>query len=123
MKQNRWIPVIAGSLIFLFTGMVYAWGTFSLSISQEFPQWTQAQLSLTFSLVWTFFCLGGILSGMIAGKVRPTYTLLACGVLFLASFLLTANMQSLAMLYIAFGVLGGLVTGVQMIPAMSLMVE
>lgn len=112
MKQNRWVPVIAGSLIFLVTGMVYAWGTFSLSISQEFPQWTQAQLSLTFSLVWTFFCLGGILSGMIAGKIKPTYTLLACGVLFLVSFLLTANAYTLAMLYIAFGVLGGLVTGV-----------
>lgn len=112
MKTNRWIPVIAGSLIFLFTGMVYAWGTFSLSISQEFPQWTQAQLSLTFSLVWTFFCLGGILSGMLAGKVKPTYTLLACGVLFLVSFLLTANTHSLVMLYLAFGVLGGLVTGV-----------
>ena len=112
MKQNRWIPVIAGSLIFLFTGMVYAWGTFSLSISQEFPQWTQAQLSLTFSLVWTFFCLGGILSGMIAGRIKPTYTLLTCGVLFLVSFLLTANTHSLYMLYFAFGVLGGLVTGV-----------
>ncbi len=112
MKQNRWIPVIAGSLIFLFTGMVYAWGTFSLSISHEFPQWTQAQLSLTFSLVWTFFCLGGILSGIVAGKVKATYTLLACGALFLVSFLLTANTHSLYMLYFAFGVLGGLVTGV-----------
>ena len=112
MKRTRTLHLVAGTLVFLVAGLVYAWSTFSLSISQEYPHWTQAQLSLTYSLVWIFFCVGGILSALIAGKLKPITILMSCGVLFLISFLLAANAHSLPMLYLSFGILGGLLTGI-----------
>ncbi len=112
MRQSRIVKLIAGTMIFLVAGLVYAWTTFSLSISQEYPHWTQAQLSLTYSFVWIFFCVGGILSALIAGKIRPTVILLACGVLFFGSFLWASRAQSLTELYLSFGILGGLLTGI-----------
>ena len=112
MKRSRVLQLTAGTLIFLVAGLVYAWSTFSLSISQEYPHWTQAQLSLTYSLVWIFFCVGGILSALIAGKLRPSVILITCGILFFGSFLWAANAHSLPGLYLSFGILGGLLTGI-----------
>ena len=112
MKHSRLPLLIAGAMIFLVSGLVYAWSTFSLSISQEFPQWTQAQLSLTYSLVWIFFCVGGILSALIARKVKPIVILMSCGVLFLVSFLWAASAATLLTLYLSFGIMGGLLTGI-----------
>lgn len=112
MKRSRLPLLIAGTLIFLVSGLVYAWSTFSLSISQEFPQWTQAQLSLTYSLVWIFFCVGGILSALITGKIKPIVILISCGLLFLASFLWAASAATLLTLYLSFGIMGGLLTGI-----------
>ena len=56
-KMNRWIYVIAGTFILLFAGMVYAWSVMSSPIATQYPQWSKAQLSITFTLVMTFFCL------------------------------------------------------------------
>lgn len=112
MKRSRLPLLIAGTMIFLVAGLVYAWSTFSLSISQEFPQWTQAQLSLTYSLVWIFFCVGGIVSALMAGKIRPIVILMSCGVLFSVSFLWAASATTLMTLYLSFGILGGLLTGI-----------
>ena len=68
MKMNRWIPAIAGTIILLFAGLVYAWSTMSVPIAQEYPQWLEAQRALTFTLLIIFFCLGGLVNGMIAKK-------------------------------------------------------
>lgn len=48
-KLNRWVYAALGVLILLFAGMVYAWSVLSGPIAQEFPEWTKAQLSLTFT--------------------------------------------------------------------------
>ena len=112
MKRSRIPVLLAGTMIFLVAGLVYGWSTFSLSISQEYPHWTQAQLSLTYSLVWIFFCVGGIVSALIAGAFKPIVILMGSGVLFLISFLVAANAHSLPVLYLSFGVLGGLLTGI-----------
>ena len=64
---NRWVYAIAGVVILLFAGLVYAWSVLSGPIAAEFAQWTKAQLSLTFTLVMICFCIGC----MIFFKVKP----------------------------------------------------
>ena len=32
MKQHRWIPAVAGVLVLLFAGLVYAWSLILLSV-------------------------------------------------------------------------------------------
>jgi len=57
MKLKRWMPVVAGTVILLFAGLVYAWSTLSVPIAQEFTDWLEAQRALTFTLLIVFFCL------------------------------------------------------------------
>lgn len=111
-KTNRWRYVVVGVLVLLCAGMVYAWSVLSGPIAKEFPQWTTAQLSMTFTLVMILFCLGGLAGGALAGKVSPKLYLWVAGVLFLAGFFLSSRVQSLWGLYLSFGVVCGFASGI-----------
>ena len=103
-SASRWIYVAVGCVVLLFSGLVYAWSVLSGPIAAEFPRWTTAQLSLTFTIVMSFFCLGGLTCGALSARISPRIFLWISALLFLAGFLLTASMRSLPMLYVGFGV-------------------
>lgn len=113
--HNRWVYVIAGVIAMMLGGVVYTWSLFSLPIAQEFPQWTQAQLSFTFTVVMLCFSLGNLSIGLLAEKLRrisARIMLLGGAVLFALTFFISARAQTPAVLYVGFGVLGGLMAGV-----------
>lgn len=111
MKLKRWIPAAAGTIILLFAGLVYAWSTLSVPITQEFPDWTQAQRALSFTLMIIFFCLGGLVNGVITTKVKPHWSLAASAALFLLGFLLGASLKNPLSLHLSFGVCCGMAAG------------
>ena len=108
MKNNRWFYAIVGVVILLFAGMVYAWSVLSGPIAQEFPEWSKAQLSMTFTIVMILFCLGALISGFLAKRVSARVYIWISAALFLIGFLMAANIRSLAALYISFGVICGI---------------
>ena len=110
-KINRWLYAIVGCAVLLVSGLVYAWSVLSGPIAAEFPQWSAAQLSLTFTIVMSFFCVGSLAGGLLSSKVSQKVYLWVSAALFLAGFLLTANIQSILMLYIGFGVICGFASG------------
>ena len=110
-SASRWIYVAVGCVVLLFSGLVYAWSVLSGPIAAEFPRWSTAQLSLTFTIVMSFFCLGGLTCGALSARISPRIFLWISALLFLAGFLLTASMRSLPMLYVGFGVVCGLASG------------
>ena len=120
---NRWVYAIIGVIVLLFAGLVYAWSVLSTPIAAEFPDWTKAQLSLTFTLVMIFFCIGSLLCGFLVGKLPVKATVWGSAVLFLAGFLLASRARSLGMLYISFGVMCGLGSGLSYNAVMSTMVR
>ena len=69
-SASRWIYVAVGCVVLLFSGLVYAWSVLSGPIAAEFPRWTTAQLSLTFTIVMSFFCLGGLTCGALSAFPR-----------------------------------------------------
>lgn len=112
MKQNnRWKYAVAGVIILLFAGLIYAWSVLSSPIAAEFSDWSKGSLSLTFTMAMSFFCIGGFIAGLLAGKVKERYIFIASAVLFLAGFILVSLMQSIGSLYLGFGVLAGLGAG------------
>ncbi len=112
MKQtNRWFYALIGVIVLLFDGMVYAWSVLSMPIAQEYPDWTKAQLSLTFTIVMILFCIGCMAGGMLAPKTSARTCLWISAALFLGGFVIAANMHSLAMLYLGFGVICGFASG------------
>ena len=111
IPKKRWLYAIAGVAVLLFGGLVYAWSVLAGPIAADFPDWTKAQLSLTFTLVMIFFCLGGLIGGLLSGKVKPQVRVLASAVLFAIGFFLASRSETLLMLYLSFGVLCGLASG------------
>ena len=87
-SASRWIYVAVGCVVLLFSGLVYAWSVLSGPIAAEFPHWSTAQLSLTFTIVMSFFCLGGLTCGALSARISPRIFLWISALLFLAGFLL-----------------------------------
>ena len=124
MKQlNRWVYAIVGVIVLLFAGMVYAWSVLSTPIAAEFTGWTKAQLSLTFTLVMILFCIGSLLCGLLAGKLSAKNAVRVSAVLFLAGFFIASRCQSPVTLYLGFGLLCGLASGLAYNGVMSTMVK
>lgn len=108
---NRWVYAIVGVIVLVFAGMVYAWTVLSAPIAAMYPEWTKAQLSLTFTLVMFCFCIGGFLGGVLSKRVKPWIILLLSAVLFILGFFIASRATSLIVLYIGFGVLAGFGSG------------
>ena len=124
MKQlNRWVYAIVGVIVLLFAGLVYAWSVLSTPIGAEFTGWTKAQLSLTFTLVMILFCIGSLLCGLLAGKLSAKNAVRLGAALFLAGFFIASRCQSPLTLYLGFGVLCGLGSGLSYNAVMSTMVR
>ena len=110
-KTNRWVYVVTGVIILLFAGLIYAWSVLSSPIQAEFTEWSKGSLSLTFTLAMSFFCIGGLLAGLMAGKIKERFIFVASAVCFVIGFLMVSMMQNIVSLYLGFGVLAGLGAG------------
>ncbi len=104
-KTNRWAQAIWGVLILLFAGLIYAWSVLSSPFAAEYPNWSKGSLSLTFTLAMSFFCIGGLVAGLLAGKVKEWMICGASAVLFLVGFIIVSSMTNITQLYLGFGVL------------------
>ena len=105
------INAAIGLVLMLFAGFIYAWSILSVPIATEFSQWTGTQLSLTFTICMACFCLGGILSGVLARRVPIRVNLLLSAILFVVGFFITGHITGISMLYLGYGVLGGTASG------------
>ncbi len=110
-KLNRWVYAVLGVVVLLFAGLIYAWSVLSSPFAAEFTDWSKGALSLTFTLAMSFFCLGGLIAGLVAGKIKERFIFCASAAFFLIGFILVSVMQSLPVLYLGFGVLAGLGAG------------
>ena len=109
---NRWIYAIVGTIVLLLAGLVYAWSVMARTIGASRPDWTAAQLSLSFTLVMAFFCIGCLIAGVLSKTVKPNIYVLISAALFLAGFMIAAGTgSSPTQLYLGFGVLCGMGAG------------
>jgi MFS transporter, OFA family, oxalate/formate antiporter len=110
MKIRRTAPLVAGAIIYLFIGLIYAWSIFVAPLEADFG-WTRAQTSLTFTVSMSFFCLGGIASGIISKKLKSRSVVWIAAIFLLAGFVLASRINSIFGLYIAYGVCCGFGVG------------
>ncbi len=120
MKDGKkLIHLAAGVLVLLLAGLVYAWSVLSLPLGKEFPGWSKAQLSFTFTLVMICFCLGCFVKGRVSTRIRPEQSIVLAAVMLLAGFFLSSRMHSLPVLYLSFGGLCGFASGFAYITVLS----
>ncbi|MCR5666701.1 MAG: MFS transporter [Eubacterium sp.] len=117
---NRWVYAIFGVIALLMAGLVYAWSVMSKPIGAAHTDWTAAQLSLTFTLVMVFFCLGGLIAGILSKKIPTRIFIILAGILFIIGFFIAAMAgDSPALLYLGFGIICGLGAGFAYTPVMG----
>lgn len=112
MENNkRWLYAGVGTIILLFAGLIYAWSVLASPVAAYFSEWSQSQLSLTFTICMSFFCLGGLFGGLLSKKVNIKMNMIISGILLCAGFIIASRTNSLAMLYIGYGILAGFGSG------------
>lgn len=110
---KRWVYLGIASVLLLFLGLIYAWSIFRAPIAELYPDWSIAQLSLTFTISMIFFCLGGFAGGLMSKRLSIRIRLIISAVMLFAGFFTVSMMNtsnassSLIMLYVFYGVLGG----------------
>lgn len=110
---KRWFYLGIASILLLFLGLIYAWSIFRAPIAELYPDWSIAQLSLTFTISMIFFCLGGFAGGLMSKKFSLRARLLLSAAMLFAGFFTVSMMNtsnassSLGLLYVFYGVLGG----------------
>lgn len=124
-RQNgvRFLYAAVGLVVLLFAGFVYGWSIFAAPIGADFPAWSKAQLSLTFTICMAFFCLGGFAAGNLSKKIPVRVNVIFSAALFLVGFFLVSRADSLPMLYVSYGVLCGTASGFAYNSVMSTMTK
>lgn len=118
-RLNRWAYAAVGVIVLVFAGLVYAWTVLQAPIAASFPAWTKGQLSLTFTITMSSFCIGGFLGGKAQKKLSCRVLVWFSAVLFLVGFFIASKATSLAALYLGFGVLAGAASGISYNAVMS----
>ena len=104
--MKRVAPLLSGLIIYLFAGLIYGWSIFVAPLETEFG-WSRTQTSVTFTVSMIFFCLGGLASGFIQKKKSPRFIMIIAAILLFIGFAGASRINSLAGLYIMYGVFCG----------------
>ena len=112
-KYNRAIPVIATIAIQLCLGTAYIWSVFQAGIAESLFAGNHANAALTFSILLAVLGVGSTIGGKLQDKVGPRLTVIIGGLILALGFFFASFATAAApyMLWITYGVLGGLGMG------------
>lgn len=106
--KTRWGLLVLGTLVLLFAGIIYSWSVIKTPFAEEFG-WGNSELTFNFTLTMCFFCLGGLVSGLLAKRLSVCVRLLIAAVLVGGGLGLVSAMGAgqLILLYIGYGFMTG----------------
>ncbi|HEQ2988090.1 TPA: OFA family MFS transporter [Streptococcus pyogenes] len=124
-KTKRYIIATAGILLHLMLGSTYAWSVYRNPILQE-TGWDQAPVAFAFSLA--IFCLGlsAAFMGNLVEQYGPRLTGTVSAILYASGNMLTGlaiDRKEIWLLYIGYGVIGGLGLGARYITPISTIIK
>lgn len=103
--------IISHCIVLLCLGLVYAWSVFKKPLGDAFS-WNDSQLTWTFTICMSFFCIGGFLGAKLTKLIRHQWVVLGGGALLLLGFVLASKTSVLWHLYVSYGVFVGLSVGI-----------
>lgn len=107
--MRRWGIALAGTLLQLCLGTVYAWSFFQDLLAKGYG-WTNSQVAWAFCLAICFLGLAAAVGGAQLGRFGPRRLAVLGGVLFGLGYLIAAlalHQRWLWLLYVGYGVIGG----------------
>ena len=126
--RTRRVKLIAAVIVMLFAGIIYAWSITNTPFVQirNGDVINATQLGLNYTLTIVFFCIGGFAAGLISKHTTSSLRfILSAAMLFTSFFASSLQIVTLQqsgnyfMLYMAYGVLGGLGIGIAYVTVIS----
>ncbi|WP_419878543.1 OFA family MFS transporter [Brevibacillus centrosporus] len=123
--KNRWLIALAAVGIHISIGSVYAWSVFTKPITKQFG-WGLTDVQFTFSIAILFLGLSAAFLGHYVEKHGPRKAGTLASIFFGVGIIgsgLAIQLSSLPLLYLCYGVLGGIGLGVGYITPVSTLVK
>src|SRR5467141_1882915 len=122
-KWERWWIALAGILLQMALGAVYAWSVFRVPLAKQF-NWTISEVTLTFTIAIMVLGFASFFGGLWLKRVGPRVVALTGGALYgLGVFLASFSYHGLWWLYLTYGVIGGIGLGFAYIVPISVLVK
>lgn len=113
MNTNRWIILLAATITHLFLGTVYAWSFFQKPISEGYG-WSQTETAWAFSTSNLLMGITCAWCGSQLKKYKLKNLAMSGAILYALGYIISyfaLKLQILPLLYIGFGVIGGIGLG------------
>ncbi len=115
--KGRWLLVILGMIINLCLGTIYSWSVFVGPLTTYFTKTlgqtvTASDILLPFSVFLAFFAIAMPLTGKYIEQYGPRNITIVGGILTGLGWLLASFATSVPMLYVMYGVIGGIGVGI-----------
>ncbi len=115
--KGRWMLVILGMIINLCLGSIYSWSVFVRPLTDYFSgslgqSVTANDVLMPFSVFLAFFAIAMPLAGRYIETLGPRNVTIIGGVLTGLGWLLASMVTSVQMLYLVYGVIGGIGVGI-----------
>ncbi len=121
--RNRWTIAIAGVLLQVALGAVYAWSVFRAPLTKQFG-WSISEVTLTFTISIFVLGIAAFVGGLWLNRVGPRVVALTGGFLYgLGVFLVSFSDHKLWWLYLTYGVIGGIGLGFSYIVPVAVLVK
>lgn len=110
LLEKRGFILACAAICCSFAGAVYMWSIFNQPLIDRYG-WSMRAVSLTYSVYLVMSAFSGIAGGCLQERFDSAKLLLAAGILEAAGWFFAGFATSIPLLYLTFGVLGGLGDG------------
>jgi len=133
MNFNRWLAVPAALGVHLSIGQVYAFSVFKLPLTKVIgvteaspADWAQSDIGWIFSIAILFLGLTAAFAGTWAAKQGERKTMFLSSLCFGGGFLIAAlgiHLHQLAIMYVGYGVIGGIGLGLGYVAPVTMLMR
>ena len=123
VNTNRWSIAVAGVLLQIALGAVYAWSVFRVALARQFG-WSISEVTLTFTISIFVLGIAAFFGGLWLNRKGPRIVAMTGGFLYgVGVFLASYSDHKLWWLYLSYGVIGGIGLGLSYIVPVAVLVK
>jgi MFS transporter, OFA family, oxalate/formate antiporter len=122
-NSTRWLIAAAGFLMQVTLGAVYAWSVFRIPLTKTYG-WTVSQVTMTFELAILMLGIASFVGGLWMKRVGPRRVATVAGLCYGLGVVLAGQASGhLVLLYLSYGVLGGIGLGLGYIVPVATLIK